>query len=137
MVEGANVSVGRGTDTPFEVFGAPWIDGKRLAGELNERKIQGVRFLPFEFTPRESRFANEACHGVQINLLDRDALDAPEMGVEIATALYKLFPKDFQIDQALPLIGSREVLDGIKRHHDPRRSAYHWEQETLSPFRKM
>jgi uncharacterized protein YbbC (DUF1343 family)/CubicO group peptidase (beta-lactamase class C family) len=137
MVEGANVSVGRGTDTPFEVLGAPWIDGKRLAGELNERKIQGVRFLPFEFTPRESRFANEACYGVQINLLDRDALDAPEMGVEIATALYKLFPKDFQIDQALPLIGSREVLDGIKRHHDPRRSAYHWEQDTLSPFRKM
>jgi uncharacterized protein YbbC (DUF1343 family)/CubicO group peptidase (beta-lactamase class C family) len=137
MVEGANVSVGRGTDTPFEVLGAPWIDGKRLAGELNERKIQGVRFQPFEFTPRESRFANEACYGVQINLLDRDALDAPEMGVEIATALYKLFPKDFQIDQALPLIGSREVLDGIKRHHDPRRSAYHWEQDTLSPFRKM
>src|SRR5215831_20450753 len=136
MVEGANVSVGRGTDTPFEVFGAPWIDGKRLAGELNERKIQGVRFLPFEFTPRESRFANEACHGIQINLLDREALDAPEMGVEIAAALYKLFPKDFQLDDTLSLIGSRAVLDDIKRNQDPRRISYHWEQDDLSAFRK-
>jgi uncharacterized protein YbbC (DUF1343 family)/CubicO group peptidase (beta-lactamase class C family) len=137
MVEGANVSVGRGTDTPFEVLGAPWIDGSKLAESLNGRKIQGVRFLPIDFTPRDKRFAGEVCHGVQLNLLDREALDAPEMGVEIAAALYKLFPKDFQIDQTLPLIGSRAVLDGIKRNHDPRRIAYHWEQDDLSPFRKM
>ncbi len=136
MVEGANLSVGRGTDTPFEVLGAPWIDGKKLAEYLNQRKIQGVRFLPIDFTPRENRFAGEVCHGVQINLLDREALDAPEMGVEVAAALYKLFPKDFQIDETLPLVGSRAVLDAIKRNHDPRRIAYHWEQDALSAFRK-
>jgi len=136
MVEGANVSVGRGTDTPFEVLGAPWIEGRKLAESLNERKIQGVRFLPIDFTPRDNRFAGEVCHGVQINLLDREALDAPEMGVEIAAALHKLFSKDFQMDETLHLIGSRAVLDAIKSNHDPRRIAYHWEQDDLSGFRK-
>jgi uncharacterized protein YbbC (DUF1343 family)/CubicO group peptidase (beta-lactamase class C family) len=136
LVEGANVSVGRGTDTPFEVLGAPWMDGKKLAEYLNERKIQGVRFLPTDFTPRESRFAGKVCRGIQINLLDREALDAPEMGVEIAAALYKLFPKDFQLDDTLSLVGSRAVLDGIRRNHDPRRIAYLWEQDGLSDFRK-
>jgi uncharacterized protein YbbC (DUF1343 family)/CubicO group peptidase (beta-lactamase class C family) len=137
MVEGANLSVGRGTDTPFELLGAPWIDGRKLAESLNERKMQGVRFLSVDFTPRDNRFAGDVCHGVQINLLDREALDAPEMGVEIAAALYKLFPNDFRIDETLPLIGSRVVLDGIKRNHDPRRIAYHWEQDALSAFRTM
>jgi len=136
LVEGANVSVGRGTDTPFEVLGAPWIDGKKLADYLNERRIQGVRFLPIDFTPRENRFAGKVCRGIQINLLDREALDAPEMGVEIAAALYKLFPKDFQLDGTLSLIGSLAVLDDIKRNQDPRRISYHWEQDDLSAFRK-
>jgi uncharacterized protein YbbC (DUF1343 family)/CubicO group peptidase (beta-lactamase class C family) len=136
LVEGANVSVGRGTGTPFEVLGAPWMDGKKLAEYLDERKIQGVRFLPIDFTPQENRFAGKVCRGIQINLLDREALDAPEMGVEVAAALYKLFPKDFQLDDTLPLVGSRAVLDGIKRNDDPRRIAYHWEQDALSTFRK-
>jgi uncharacterized protein YbbC (DUF1343 family)/CubicO group peptidase (beta-lactamase class C family) len=136
LVEGSNVSVGRGTDSPFEVLGAPWMDGKKLAEVLNARKIQGVRFLPVDFTPRESRFAGKVCRGIQINLLDREALDAPEMGVEIAAALYKLFPKDFQLDDTLALVGSRAVLDGIKRNQDPRRIAYLWEQDDLSGFRK-
>ena len=136
LVEGANLSVGRGTDTPFEILGAPWVDGKKLAAYLNERKIQGVRFLPIDFTPRDYRFAGKVCSGVQINLLDREALDAPEMGVEIAAALYKLFPKDFQLGDTLSLIGSRVVLDDIKRNRDPRRIAYHWEQDDLSAFRK-
>ncbi len=136
MVEGSNVSVGRGTDSPFEVLGAPWMDGKKLAEYLNERKIQGVRFLPIDFTPRDNRFAGKVCRGIQINLLDREALDAPEMGVEIAAALYKLFPKDFQLGDTLSLVGSRAVLDGIKSNQDPRRIAYHWEQDGLSAFRK-
>jgi uncharacterized protein YbbC (DUF1343 family)/CubicO group peptidase (beta-lactamase class C family) len=136
MVEGANVSVGRGTDTPFEVLGAPWIDAKKLAKYLNGRKIQGVRFLPIDFTPRDNRFAGKVCRGIQINLLDREALDAPEMGVEIAAALYTLFPKDFQLGDTLSLVGSRAVLDAIKRNEDPRRIAYHWEQDALSSFRR-
>jgi uncharacterized protein YbbC (DUF1343 family)/CubicO group peptidase (beta-lactamase class C family) len=137
MVEGANLSVGRGTDTPFEVLGAPWIDSRKLADYLNARRVQGVRFVSYDFTPRENRFAGELCHGVEIDLVDRDALDAPELGVELAAALYKLFPQGFQIDKTLPLVGSRTVLDAIKHGHDPRRIAYDWEQNDLGRFRKL
>ena len=113
MVEGANVSVGRGTDTPFELVGAPWIDGKWLAVYLNSRDIQGVRFLPVDFTPKGSKFAGQVCHGVQIYLVDRQALDAPELGVELASALHQLFPKNFELDKTLPLIGSQWVLNDV------------------------
>jgi len=137
MVEGANISVGRGTDTPFEVLGAPWIDSKKLAETLNARRIQGVRFMAADFTPRESRFAGEVCHGIQIQLLDRRALDAPELGAELASALYRLFPNDFQLDKTLPLVGSRRVLESIRKGEDPRRMAYDWEQDELQEFRKL
>ncbi len=137
MVEGANVTVGRGTDTPFEVLGAPWMDGAKLAEELNARQIQGVRFLAIDFTPRENRFAGEICHGVQLVLLDRQALDSPELGVELAAALYKLFPSQFQLDKTLALVGSRAVLEGIRQGRDPRRLAYEYQQRELEQFRRM
>lgn len=137
MVEGSNLSVGRGTDTPFEVLGAPWIDGAKLADYLNARQIQGVRFLSVNFTPRDNRFSGEICHGIQFVLLDRQALDSPELGVELAAALYKLFPNDFQLDKTLALVGSRDVLEGIKQGHDPRRMAYEWQQNGLETFRQM
>jgi uncharacterized protein YbbC (DUF1343 family)/CubicO group peptidase (beta-lactamase class C family) len=135
MVEGANVSVGRGTDTPFELLGAPWIDGKWLAVYLNSRGIQGVRFLPVDFTPQSSKFAGQVCHGVQIYLVDRQALDAPELGIELASALYQLFPRNFDLDKTLPLIGSRWVLDDIRGNVDPNRIEYLW-QQLLTNFRK-
>ncbi len=136
MVEGGNVSVGRGTDTPFELLGAPWIDGRALSQYLNARAIQGVRFVPVDFKPTSNRFAGEVCHGVQIVLLDRQGLDSPELGVEIAAALYKLFPKDFQLDKTLRLVGARWVLEAIKEGEDPRRTVYRW-QEELERFRML
>ncbi len=136
MVEGANVSVGRGTDTPFEVLGAPWVEAKKLAAHLNQRKIQGVSFLPVDFTPQSDRFAGQVCHGVGILLLDRQALDAAELGVEIGGALYHLFPKDFQIEKTLPLVGARWVVEAIQEGQDPRRIATRWE-DSLSEFRKL
>jgi uncharacterized protein YbbC (DUF1343 family) len=136
MVEGTNVSVGRGTDTPFELLGAPWIKGRELADYLNGRKIQGVRFMPIDFTPRANRFENQLCHGVQIVLVDRHALDSPALGVEIASALYRLYPNDFQIDKTLPLIGSREVLQAIKEGQDPVSIVQSW-QTSLEMFSKL
>jgi len=135
MVESANVSVGRGTDTPFEMMGAPWIDGRKLAAYLHERKIQGVRFLPVEFIPNRDVFAGTACHGVRLVLLDRQALDSPEMGVEILAALYRLFPHDFLIDKTLPLVGARWVLEAVKKGEDPRQIFLRW-QDGLEQFRR-
>jgi uncharacterized protein YbbC (DUF1343 family)/CubicO group peptidase (beta-lactamase class C family) len=136
MVEGANVSVGRGTSMPFELLGSPWINAKELAAYLNNRKIQGVRFMPVDFTPESSRFKNLLCHGVQIILMDRQALDSPALGVEIASALHRLYPKDFELDKTLPLIGAREVLQAIKDGHDPNSIVLNW-QDPLEEFRKL
>ncbi|MGH9446158.1 MAG: exo-beta-N-acetylmuramidase NamZ domain-containing protein, partial [Terriglobia bacterium] len=136
MIEGANISVGRGTDTPFELLGAPWIDGRKLAEYLNARRIQGVRFIPTDFTPASSKFAHETCHGASIVVLNRQALDSPELGVELASALYTLFPKEFKIDKTLPLTGSREVIDAIKAGKDPRAIELQWEKN-LHAFMKM
>jgi uncharacterized protein YbbC (DUF1343 family) len=136
MVEGANVSVGRGTDSPFELLGAPWIDGERLAAYLNGRKITGVMFQPTEFTPAESRFKDQLCHGVRVVLTDRDALDAPALGVEIVGALHRLHPADFQLDKTLGLVGARWVLQAIREDEDPRSIARRW-QASLAAFQRL
>jgi uncharacterized protein YbbC (DUF1343 family) len=136
MVEGANVSVGRGTDTPFETLGAPWIDSRNLSAYLNARDIQGVRFVPVDFKPLSGSFANSVCHGVQIVLIDRQALGSAELGVELAAALWKLYPDVFELDKILPLVGARWVLQAIQAGKDPRRIAYEW-QDPLERFRVL
>ncbi len=136
MVEGSNVSVGRGTDTPFQVLGAPWIDGRKLATYLNDRGVQGVRFIPMDFRPLSSRFEGQVCHGVQIVLIDRQAVDPTELGLELAAALRNLFPKDFDLDKTLPLIGAHWVLNDIQAGKSPGRIVYDW-QEPLERFRTL
>src|SRR5438309_7267163 len=94
IIEGTNVSVGRGTDTPFELVGAPWIKSKEFAAYLNARGIAGVRFVPVNVTPASSIYSGQNCNGVNIVLTDRDGLDAPEVGSELAAALRRLYAAD-------------------------------------------
>lgn len=136
MVEGSNVSVGRGTDRPFELLGAPWINGEALSVYLNRRKIPGVQFLPVDFTPWSGPFKNEICHGIKILLIDRQILNSPNLGIEIASALYRLYPKDFMLDKILELIGSKEILMAIKNGQDPYLIAQGW-QKSLEEFFKL
>lgn len=124
--ESANLSVGRGTDTPFEHVGAPWIDGVRLAEALNARVLPGVRFYPEQFTPTASKFAKEACQGVFIVVTDRNAVRPVRVGVEIASALLKLFPGKFEIDSATRLFGSAAGLTRLKAGDDPAAIAASW-----------
>jgi len=133
LVEGTNVSVGRGTDTPFEVVGAPWIRSGELAGYLNERSISGVRFVPVTFTPFSGTHAGTLCQGVNIVLLDRNTLDSPELGIEMASALYKLFPSDFKLDRMADLLVNQSVFEAIRAGQDPRRIADDW-REALEKF---
>src|SRR3989337_1790662 len=86
-IERSNISVGRGTDTPFEQIGAPWIAGVRLAGALNSRNLPGARCYPMSFTPSAGPYAGESCQGVFIVVTDRDALRPARVGLEIAAAL--------------------------------------------------
>lgn len=136
MVEGTNVSVGRGTDTPFELLGAPWIKGKDLAQYLNARNITGVRFTPVSFTPGSSAHDGEKCEGVNIILVERNAFDAPELGIELASALRKLYPEAFHMERMIDLLGNQPVYDAISRGEDPRRVAEDW-REPLEKFQLL
>ncbi len=127
LLEGANVSVGRGTDTPFERIGAPWIDGRALASYLNRRGISGVSFSPVDFVPAASPFKGRRCHGIEIDLLDRRLLDAPALGVELAGALYRLYSETFRLEDTLGLIGARRVVQALKDGEDPRSIVQRWQ----------
>jgi uncharacterized protein YbbC (DUF1343 family) len=86
--------------------------------------------------PNTSRFEKQLCHGVQVVLVDRQALDSPALGVEMASALYRLYPKDFLLDKILPLVGSYEVLQAIKDRRDPNSIVLNW-QGSLGDFRQL
>ncbi len=136
LVEGTNISVGRGTDTPFELVGAPWVKSTELAAYLNARGIFGVRFVPVSFTPTASVYSGQLCQGVNILLTDRNGFDAPELGIELASALQKLYPADFKIGRMQELLANQSVFDALMAGEDPRRIAQDW-QEEIEKFEKI
>jgi len=125
-IEGSNLSVGRGTDTPFEQIGAPWIDGPELARELNTRRLPGVRVYPLRFSPTSSRFAGELCDGVFFIVTDRDALRPVRLGLEVAAALYRLYGDRFDLDAVARLLGSGDTLVRIRAGDPPWEIAAGW-----------
>ena len=136
LVEGTNVSVGRGTDMPFELLGAPWINSRLLAQYLNAREISGVRFIPVSFTPVSSNYSGQVCEGVNLIITERNAVDAPELGIELASALHTLYPEQFHIDRVAELLVNQAVFSSIERGEDPRRIAADW-QDALIRFQPL
>jgi uncharacterized protein YbbC (DUF1343 family) len=136
MIEGTNVSVGRGTDTPFELLGAPWMQARELAAYLNTRAINGVRFVPASFTPKSGNFTGQVCNGVNIVLLDRNLLDAPELGIELASALRKLYPDQFKLDKMIDILANQAVFSAIASGEDPRIVAENWRKQ-VDDFQQM
>jgi uncharacterized protein YbbC (DUF1343 family) len=130
LIEGTNVSVGRGTDTPFEVVAAPWVNARELGAYLNLREIDGVRFVPVSFTPASGPYANISVNGVRILVLDRNALDAPELGLELAAALHKLYPRDFKLEKMMELLVNEPVFDALTAGQDPRRIEQDYREAT-------
>ena len=120
LLETTNVSVGRGTDTPFEVLGAPWIDGSQLARELNGLSLPGVRFVPIRFTPDASKFANQACEGVNIIVVDRRVFRPVELGLQFAATLRKLYPDDWDTKRFNRLLINKQMFDAIVAGKDPK-----------------
>ncbi len=113
LLEAANLSVGRGTDTPFERFGAPWIDGPRLAAELNRRALPGLSFTPVRFTPRGSVHQGQACEGADVRMLDRDRFEGVRTAIEILDALVRLHPDQAKIERTGAMFGSDRVPQAI------------------------
>jgi uncharacterized protein YbbC (DUF1343 family) len=136
VIEYTNVSVGRGTDTPFELVGAPWIKGHEFAQYLNSRNISGVRFVSTSFTPTTSVYSGQRCEGVNLVVTERNALDSPELGVELAAALRKLYPQQWKMEKMIDLVVNQSVYDAIAQGQDPRRIAQDW-QPALEEFEKL
>lgn len=119
LLETTNVSVGRGTDTPFEVIGAPWIDGQTLAAYLNERQMKGARFVPVRFKPNASVYKDQDLGGINVIVTNRDAFDSVRTGLEIAAALQKLYPKNWDVDKYSRLLVNQETLEMLRRGDQP------------------
>jgi uncharacterized protein YbbC (DUF1343 family) len=129
ILQAGGVSVGRGTARPFELLGAPWIHGEELAAYLNRRAIPGVRFVPEKFTPDSGMYKGELCDGIRVVLTDRDSLQATRMGIEIASALGKLYPGKFEAAKIIFLVGDAATIKQLEGGGDPTAIAASWNKD--------
>ncbi len=136
ILQPAGISVGRGTDTPFELFGAPYIHGTELADALNRRYIPGVRFVPTKFTPRSGLHKDLLCEGAELVITDRASLNSMLMGFEIAATLTRLYPDQFQVDKLMTLVGNSAALARLKNGDSPNR-IFSEADPALEAFRTM
>lgn len=116
MLEASNVSVGRGTEQPFELFGAPWINDVQLAEALNRLNLPGLSFTPIRFTPTSSLYRGQECGGVNVQLLDRNAMEGTRSAVAMLDVLQRLYgtvEKGVDVSGSKGMIGRREVPDAI------------------------
>lgn len=114
LLETTNVSVGRGTAAPFEVVGAPWIDARRLAAELNSAGLAGVRFVPLYFTPDSSKFKDDRCGGVNLLIVNREVFEPLRTGFTLAAALRKLYPEQWEVKSYGRLLANEAVLAAVR-----------------------
>jgi uncharacterized protein YbbC (DUF1343 family) len=126
LLEATNVSVGRGTDQPFEFFGAPWIDALKLTRALNAAHLPGLRFVPIQFTPKESKFKGELCHGCYVLVTDREKNRPVAAGMTIAWTLHHLFGDQFQVQKVKNLLQNNAAFDEMMRTNDPRTIPNTW-----------
>lgn len=120
LLEATNVSVGRGTDRPFEIVGAPWIDPLRVAAELELSRTAGVRFVPFYFTPSASTNQGLKCGGVQMVLTDPEKLNSVLVGMTLVSVLNRLYPDNFDVDKVIRLMGNDQAMRMLKEGQAPR-----------------
>jgi uncharacterized protein YbbC (DUF1343 family) len=136
ILQAGGVSVGRGTDSAFLEFGAPWIRSEELMAELKRRSITGVTFEAKTFTPKNGPYAGEKCDGVRLTVTDREGFRSMLMGMEIAETLHKLYSQQFQISKMIALLGSQSTVDRLGRGDDPKAIEAGWEGD-LAKFRAM
>jgi uncharacterized protein YbbC (DUF1343 family) len=118
LLETTNVSVGRGTDTPFEVLGAPWIRERELAAAINAANPPGVHAVPIRFTPTASKFAGESCGGVNFIITDWSKCRSLDLGFVVAHALRNLYSKDWETKNYIKLLANKAIFDEIMTGDD-------------------
>jgi len=133
ILQNASVSVGRGTETPFEEFGAPWLNGEEVAAALNNRHLAGLRFTNQPFIPVIGLYSGQRCGGVAVRITDRAAVRSVRMGLEIAVILLKLYPKQFDAGKILALTGNDETIRQLQAGSAPEHIVSGWSPD-LSAF---
>jgi uncharacterized protein YbbC (DUF1343 family) len=113
LLETTNLSVGRGTDTPFEILGAPWVDGPRLERALSDADLPGVTFRAVTFTPNASKFRGERCQGVFITITDRSRFEPLRTGFEVARTLRTLYPDAWKAEAYDRLLADEKVQAAV------------------------
>ena len=126
ILQSAGVSVGRGTQTPFEEFGAPWMNGDEVAGELNARHLAGLHFASQPFIPISGLYSGERCGGVAPRITDRGTVRSMRMGLEIANILRKLYPQQFETAKLITLIGNADTVQQIESGVAPEKIVASW-----------
>jgi len=136
ILQNAGVSVGRGTQTPFEEFGAPWMNGEEVAAALNERHLPGLHFASESFIPIGGPYSGERCGGVSIRITDRAAARSMRMGLEIAEILSKLYPQQFNIAKLIDLTGNSDTVQQLQSGVPPEKIVESW-STSLADFDKV
>jgi uncharacterized protein YbbC (DUF1343 family) len=136
ILQPTGVSVGRGTDTPFEQIGAPWIQSDALMRSLEPRQVPGIRFIATSFTPSEGLYSGNLCAGVKIEITDRNTFDPVRMGLEIADALHRQYPERFRIIRLADLLGSEAAVEALIHYQPPADIIKSWDND-LKTFRAL
>jgi uncharacterized protein YbbC (DUF1343 family) len=129
ILQNAGVSVGRGTETPFEEFGAPWINGDEVAAELNARQLPGLRFAGQPFIPVVGLYGGQRCGGVAVRVTDKQTVRSMRMGVEVATILKKLYPTQFDPAKLVFLVANAETIRQLQEGALPEQIVANWESQ--------
>ena len=135
ILQSAGVSVGRGTEAPFEEFGAPWMDGEKVASALNAAHLPGLKFVSQPFIPVTGLYAGKRCNGVGIRIGDRGAVRSMRMGLEIAALLQKMYPQNFDVSKTIVLLGNSETVQKLAEDASPAEIVASW-QASLSDYDK-
>ncbi len=135
ILQSAGVSVGRGTEAPFEEFGAPWMDGEKVASALNAAHLPGLKFVSQPFIPVTGLYAGKRCNGVGIRIGDRGAVRSMRMGLEIAALLQKMYPEKFDVSKTIVLLGNAETVQKLEDSASPADIVASW-QTSLSDYDK-
>ncbi|HJR13001.1 MAG TPA: DUF1343 domain-containing protein, partial [Rhodanobacteraceae bacterium] len=138
LVEGTNVSEGRGTTRPFELIGAPWIDAEKLSRVLNDKHLAGVRFRPVHFTPTFSKYEGKACNGIEVHVMDRDVFNPVLVGLTVIATIHDLYQREFAFNASDfdRLIGNDWVRQDIEKDIPVSEMQRRW-QAGLSQFEKV
>jgi uncharacterized protein YbbC (DUF1343 family) len=126
ILQNAGVSVGRGTETPFEEFGAPWMDGVAVSSALNALRLPGLRFTAEPFIPVSGLYAGQRCGGVGVKITDRAAVRSVRMSLEIAELLRKLYPGNFDPAKLIFLMGNAETIRQLQENMPPEKIVEGW-----------